>query len=299
MRIILVINRAACKGSDNRLIKDITNMLSYNNELTTYGINETFDYSNLVQRVNFEKYDTVVIAGGDGTLNVVINVMCSSGVSLPVGIIPLGVGNIYALSMGIPLDPAKACRVILENQRKKVDLGKISNEFNSRYFLCWVGIGFDAQVAKILNKKKKWINKIESFMAHIIVGIYKIITYSGPKYSVLADGRFYEGYSLIVSNVDYYAGGVKVTRNAKINDGYLCLFLLKKKTKKGMTSYIYNIIKGGNDRNRNVTSMKCRKIEVKSPDENLVQTDGEAFEFLFPVIVEIQPKALELISPKV
>ncbi len=86
----------------------------------------------------------VVAAGGDGTVNEVLN-----GLSLEatLGVLPLGTANVLARELGLPLDPSEACRRILKGERSRVDFGvATTNEGAERRFACMAGIGFDAKV---------------------------------------------------------------------------------------------------------------------------------------------------------
>ena len=76
-----------------------------------------------------QNVDIVVGAGGDGTINEIINGLAGS--DIPLGVIPLGTVNVFALETGIPMDPVGACNIILEGLPRKLNLGRV----NGRYFL--------------------------------------------------------------------------------------------------------------------------------------------------------------------
>jgi len=92
-------------------------------------------------------YDVVVAAGGDGTVNEVATGLV--GTSVVFGIIPVGSGNGLARGLRIPLNYKDACRLVLQGQSKKIDVGQVCD----RYFFATSGIGFDAHVGKIYDEK--------------------------------------------------------------------------------------------------------------------------------------------------
>src|ERR671916_2575321 len=88
----------------------------------------------------------VVAAGGDGTVNEVINGL-SPGATL--GILPLGTANVLARELGLPLNAEQACRRILEGNRSTIDIGVATNhDGEERRFACMAGLGFDAHVGR-------------------------------------------------------------------------------------------------------------------------------------------------------
>ncbi|MGI0130670.1 MAG: diacylglycerol/lipid kinase family protein, partial [Thermoplasmata archaeon] len=93
------------------------------------------------------EFDQVAVVGGDGTLNGAVNGILTSGVNLPLGIIPCGTGNEIIRALGIPKDPEKAVEVLLRGQVCPIDVGKVNN----RYFLNIFGLGYDVQVVKMVN----------------------------------------------------------------------------------------------------------------------------------------------------
>jgi len=128
-----------------------------------------------------------VVAGGDGTINEVINGIAGS--SMPVGIIPLGVSNVLALELGIPLNSERASDIVIKGNVRPVPLG-ISN---GRYFFLMAGVGFDAEVVCRLNMRlKRYLRKL----TYILTGIKVIFSYKPPTIKIITDsGEFLEGYS--------------------------------------------------------------------------------------------------------
>ncbi|HYU72724.1 MAG TPA: diacylglycerol kinase family protein [Ktedonobacteraceae bacterium] len=87
-----------------------------------------------------QEAEVVIAAGGDGTINEVIQELAGSETAL--GVLPIGTVNVWAREMGIPLESVGAREVLLHGETRRIDLGRI----NDRFFLLMVGIGFDGEV---------------------------------------------------------------------------------------------------------------------------------------------------------
>jgi YegS/Rv2252/BmrU family lipid kinase len=108
---------------------------------------EAGNASLLARQAVMQKVDVVIVAGGDGIINEVIQELAGSETAL--GVLPFGTVNVWAREMNIPLDVNGAREVLLNGEKLRVDLGKV----NDRYFLLMAGIGFDADVTHAVEKK--------------------------------------------------------------------------------------------------------------------------------------------------
>jgi hypothetical protein len=98
--------------------------------------------SDIVSVCHADDYEAVLVAGGDGTINTVVNGLVGTG--LPLGIIPTGSVNVMARELNIPMDIEKACERIVSGHVEPLDLGVA----NDRYFVSFLGVGFDAAVVR-------------------------------------------------------------------------------------------------------------------------------------------------------
>ena len=175
----------------------------------------------LAGRARDEAYDMVVCVGGDGTIRETINGIAGSETAL--GILPAGTGNVLAWELGIPLDPLRACRILLSGERRRMDLCKA----NDTYFCCMAGVGFDAQVVKELSPSFKGLFGI---VAYPISGLRTLMHYNMPELDIRidsTDGR--KGYAVVVCNSSHYGGKYKMCPEARIDDGMMNVCVLKKR----------------------------------------------------------------------
>lgn len=165
-----------------------------------------------------DDYDLVVVSGGDGTVNEVINGMAGSVV--PLAIIPSGTQNVLAQELSIPNSVRDAVRVVLQGRTLSYDLGKA----NDRYFILWAGIGFDAHVAARVDPVLK---RLIGAAAFVVTGLSEAHTYEPVRITVNVDGHEVEGHFVVVANGRYYSRYFHLMPQADMHDGFLDVSLFK------------------------------------------------------------------------
>src|SRR3990172_144011 len=168
-RKILVIANPASRGGKSReeipRIKEFFESKGIATELY-----ETRKMADAIRKVKKDKsrFDCIIAAGGDGTINEVINGLAGS--KIPFGVIPLGTENVLAKGLNIPLNTMKACEFILSKKPTMIDLGKAKN----RYFILMTGVGFDAYVA---SKIDPFFKKFLGITAYALKAIESLFIY--------------------------------------------------------------------------------------------------------------------------
>lgn len=160
----------------------------------------------------------VVVAGGDGSLHAVVNVLQSTGEldELAIGLIPLGTGNDFARGMGIPLDPADAADVLITGRRRRIDL-MVDDEQTAVVNAVHAGIGAEAGRAATPWKK---LGKLGYVVGALLAGL----TTPGSRLRVVADNKVLADGSrrvlqVGVGNGSCIGGGVALTPDADPTDG--------------------------------------------------------------------------------
>lgn len=167
----------------------------------------------IIERAARERFDTLWIGGGDGTINVLLN--ASARYDFQYGVIPMGTVNALARSVGISLDPLKAARQLINSSAAPMDVGMI----NDHRFLCFASIGFDAG---IVHQVEGPLKKRFGRLAFVAAGLRAISTAASlPEFQLRTfesptppgepghdsnSGSPMSGRSLILSNVCNYAG---------------------------------------------------------------------------------------------
>lgn len=241
-----------------------------------------------------ESFERIIVAGGDGTINEVINGIINPEKDMiqpPIGIIPVGVSNVLALEIGIPLNMEESTAIAIKGKIKPVSLG-ISN---GRYFSLMAGAGFDAEVVCRLNLKlKRYLGK----WAYIVAGIKLIFNYKPPLLEIITDsGEVLKGYSAIVGKSKYYGGKFTVTPEAGIEKEELDLCLFQKGKRRDILRYVFGVLTKIHLGFKDVVYRKVKGLKITSQGRVPVQIDGDCFGEL-PVNISLKPEAVRLVFPK-
>lgn len=134
-------------SGENTIITDIDKVIMVHQQcgytISPFRIGMEYDLSSAFQDID-ESYEYILVAGGDGTVDNVVNHMKALGIDIPIAILPVGTANDFAKFIGMPEDIEEACRQILNSKSKKVDIGKI----NDKYFLNVASTGLFTDVSQ-------------------------------------------------------------------------------------------------------------------------------------------------------
>ena len=176
----------------------------------------------LAKEATDQRADTIIVLGGDGTLNEVINgVLTSACGRLPrIGIVPAGSSNDFSKSLGIPQRLRRACTTIIEGKTTRIDIGQAG----PHYFCMASSLGLFSEIAAQSTRMKLLSGSLRYMAAAL-----KVIRKMGPgwKMNVTADGNTFQGtYGvLLVENTKRF-GGLTLTPGASPDDGILdCLLI--------------------------------------------------------------------------
>jgi len=231
--------------------------------------------------------DAMIVVGGDGTVNEVINGLV--GHDIPLGIVPAGTVNVLALELGIPFNVHKACDIIAGDHRIAFDLGRV----DGRRFILMVGVGLDALTIRELDLRAKQRYRE---LAFVWTGLRSYIRHPPLEFSVLIDGERYTATYAVVGNTRYYGGRFGVTPRADPTDGLFDILLHTDRGFGPTAAFWAGVPLGLHVHSPGVTYLRGRHVAFEAPEEGIVwfQTDGELAGRL-PAVVEIEPRALEIL----
>ena len=259
----------------------------------------------LTRRYINQGFRKIIVVGGDGTLNEVINgifaqLTCPSS-EITIGMIPVGTGNDWARMFGIPLDYRKAADVILEQKIFLQDAGKVhfslNNKFFNRYFINIAGTGFDAVVAKKANELKEQGRSGKFlYFYNILISLFK---HHSSRITIEVDGIKMKDhvFSLNVGICKFNGGGMMQVPNADPADGLFDITVIRKI---GRFSVIRNLGKLYNGRiihHPKVRSLRGKNISIKAKSPVYLETDGESLGHS-PFKFEIIPGSISIIQGK-
>lgn len=212
------------------------------------------------------EWDVVAAAGGDGTVNEVINGLY--GLNVPLAVIPMGTANVLAAEIGMPTRTSEIARIIAEGAVAPVHLGVV----NERLFVMMAGIGFDAKVvATVSSPLKRLLGKA----AFVYASLRGIFAFSSQTYRVAVDSRNYTAASVVVANGHFYGGRFSCAPQARLCDPqlYACLFL--KPGPWRALRYCTWLVLGRLDRLEDVVIESAVRVSVDGKVGEPIQADGE------------------------
>ena len=161
--------------------------------------------------------DLIIVCGGDGTVNEVVNGMAGSQV--PLALLPAGTGNALAKELELPWDPWRAAEYIPQGIVRRIALGRAGE----RYFISLAGAGADASMVYHLGQRSKLHLGIWSYW---LEGFRHLFVYDFPEFSVRVGESTVSGTLLVVSRIKHYGGPIQITRRADLfgNDFEVCVF---------------------------------------------------------------------------
>lgn len=234
----------------------------------------------------------VVAAGGDGTVNDVIQAL--AGHTTALGVLPLGTVNVWAREMGIPLDLRAAGALLLKGARRQIDLGKAGN----RFFLLMAGIGFDAEVARRVehSRLKRAGLKLLDYFA--VVGMLSL-TQRPARIWIRREGKRRATRSLmvIIGNTRLYGGALTFTPRAVADDGLLDVAVFGGGGPFYRAGVLVRALLRQSSGSPRVRYERCRSIRIESDTPLPVQVDGEVVGTL-PLTFTVAPLALTVIVPR-
>ena len=237
-----------------------------------------------------EQIDLVVICGGDGTINYVVNAMRAMNLDYPLGIIPAGTANDFAGAIGASSRPLKAARQIVNGVEQRIDCGRV----NGMYFVNIFSFGMFTTTSQHTPEKiKRHIGKA----AYLIEGSKELHNREFIPLHVVHDNGEFEVDSMItlIFNGET-AGKFPLARNASIRDGLLdCMIMRKCGTFEGAWAAAKLIVLGRE--NEDIIHIRSSKLQITSPLSPLTDMDGQP-SAEFPLEIECLPGNLRIIVPK-
>lgn len=224
----------------------------------------------------------LVVLGGDGTLNEVLNGICFPE-QVTLGYIPTGSSNDFARSFRIPNDPLRALEIILNPGRTvRMDVGAMSYEGKHRRFAVSTGIGFDAAICHeaVVSKWKRILNRIHlgKFTYAIIALHCLLLTSTCPFHIVLDDEKeisFPKGWFAAVMNHPCEGGGFYFCPDARPDDGQLDVLVVSGLNAPALLFTLPFALFGKHKKFRGVHLFRCRKVSIRTENALPVHTDGE------------------------
>ncbi len=306
MKYKIIANPTAAKGESIRALPLLERELKRRG--LAYDVVVTrnpWHAADLAQQAVVTGYDVVVAAGGDGTVNEVMNGLIlarDAGLGeAALGVAPIGRGNDFAFGMGISQRVRVMVDVLAANERRIIDVGRISGGLypGGRYFGNGVGIGLDASVNFVAASKKK----MAGFAANLSAVLQTIaFDFSIPKVEITLDDRItFSQAALLISvmNGQRLGGGFYLAPGNRPDDGQFVVTIVNQISRARALTILPSLFNGSHLRHPEINSRLCHKVSVLALEGCLpVHADGEVIGVQTrEVTVELFPAKIELVAP--
>lgn len=254
------------------------------------------DYDFLRQKIQYEHITDVIIIGGDGSVNQVVQSLHAEPVRF--GIIPVGSGNGFAFAANIPKNLKKAIDIIINGHSSAVDAFAVNDHFS-----CMLsGLGFDAKVAHEFAHKAA--RGLLTYTQQSIINFFKAQPY---QFEIVLDNFsfFTDAFLISVANGNQFGNHFTIAPKAILNDGLLDVVIVQKMKKAKLPFAILKQLRGNNKlqqlvedmTKKNVLYFQTRSLTIKNLKYAPLHIDGEPIETAPEIKFEIIKDCFELLQP--
>ena len=284
-KTLVILNPAARSDKASRLRERIAALSGGASMRLT---SEAGDARDIAAEAVREGFEVVIAAGGDGTLNEVVNGIGGSPVRL--GILPVGTMNVFATELGIPQgNLERAWSIIEQGNVVEVDLPKA----NDTHFIQLAGVGLDAEVVrKTTADSKKALGPLSYLLTLVQVAAHK------PSRVMLEaeGGRISEGSFALIGNGRLYGGPFPVFQRASLFDGLLDVLVFQNQSHWDVVRYFQAIAFGTHPQLPDVEYFQTSTLRVTSSGDVPVELDGEVAGML-PCLFSVSSQKLRVLAP--
>ena len=295
--ILFLVNPISGTRTKEKIIAFIAEKLNAANiSFSIDYTNATGNYTILKEQVVAKRITDIVIVGGDGSVNQVVQAFAE--MRLRFGILPVGSGNGLARAAGIPTKIKRALQVIVEGNTMPVDAFTINDTFS-----CMLsGLGFDAQVAHNFARKAK--RGLFNYTKESLLHFFKAQPY-GFEVKLPEFSFFTDAFLISIANSNQFGNNVTIAPQAKLNDGLLDVIVVQKMHKVKLPYAILKQLSGNNKmqqlvedmEHKNIVYFQTPSLEISNTQLAPLHIDGEAVASAQHLSVKVLPNYFTLFVP--
>jgi YegS/Rv2252/BmrU family lipid kinase len=288
-KVLLIGNPIAGRGNSEQLIEQFVHVQEQKGyDVEAFLTESRGDAQRRARRIESD-VGILVVAGGDGTLNEVINGLPDPS-KTPIGLLPLGTANILAHELALPKDPEGVAQAIDGGSTRRIDMGVVGDH----RFLMLLSAGLDAMVTEEVRRSRG--NRLG--YGGYLLPIFKVfLRYRVPHLRVTVDeGEVFEGGLTVVSNTKNYGGIFTVADRARCDSGHFDIVIFPKATVPALVRHAFAARFGRVSKEPDVTYLTGKRVRIESPKPVPIQIDGD-HHGTTPVVVDLVPKAVPIVVP--
>lgn len=237
-------------------------------------------------------YRQIIVAGGDGTINICVNAMIQNDIDLPLAIFPTGTANDFASYFSIPKDINSMVDVAMGDHYTNVDVGKC----NDRYFINVAALG---NLVDVSQKTDPNLKNTLGVLAYYLKGASEVVNLKALPVKLTTPEKVYEEemFFMVVMNGVSAGGFKKLSPSSDIQDGKLNVILFRKMPVIDFIPLFFGVLAGNCETNKNVLTFETDRLTIESPVEISTDVDGEHGEKL-PLEFSVLERKLKVFTNK-
>jgi diacylglycerol kinase (ATP) len=276
-KIGIVFNPVAGKGKAQRIERKLLDIIRKRHPTFLFERTQYPEHAYQLAKRMANDVDVIIAAGGDGTLNSVA--VAVAGTATTIGILPIGSGNDFIRSIGIPSDPYRALDIAFNGKRKLFDLGSVNvteektGSVIQKKFLNSFGIGLDAEIAHATQS----ISYLRGIMLYSYAAIKTLIRYNAVELEINSDSWSKKLQALFVcaGNGQYEGGGFKLTPQAQPDDGLLQVCIVPKMSMEKLLRAAVKVPNGLHGESDGIELLNVKQLNIQSKSPTVIHVDGE------------------------
>jgi diacylglycerol kinase (ATP) len=235
----------------------------------------------------------IVAAGGDGTINEVVNGLAEHFEQVVLGVLPVGTGNDFARAIGIPTEIEVAVDVLLRRETRALDVVRVCSD-ETRYFINVSAGGFSGLVDEKLTEdlKRSWgpLAYLRSAAAALpdLTDYHTLLTFDDDEQHEI------KTYNIVIANARYVAGGIPIAPEASLDDGLVDVLIVPAASMPQLALLVPQILLGQHLGSELIMFRRARKVRVESQPGMWFNADGELVGNQ-PATFEVLPRALRVV----
>ena len=249
---------------------------------------ESLEHADALARAAAAAGEAVAALSGDGLIGKVAGALAGS--DSPLAVLPGGRGNDLARALGISHDPGEACGVLATGRIREVDLGDVEG----RPFIGIASCGFDSDANRIANEAPSALGNL----VYAYGAVRALAAWKPARFELTLDGRSlaFDGDVVAVANSPYYGGGMRIARDAELDDGLFDVVMKGPTPKRRFPICIAKAFDGTYVDLPSVHVERARDVRIAADRPFALYADGDPIGDL-PVTVRVRPRAVRVLVP--
>lgn len=245
-------------------------------------------------------YEAIIAAGGDGTVNEVVNGLISVAgdkPSKPMGILPFGTGNDFSDMAQVPRDLVAAVNTIVDGKTRQIDAAQVIADDRRHFF----GNNCALAMEPVVTIENIRLTRLSGNIRYAVATLKALLKLQAWQMKITWDSSEYEGsiYLLSVCNSPRTGGIFQIAPLAKMDDGILDIVFVPKVPKTKVLSLVPRLLSGSHIQQPDVTYIRTTQLLIKSDPGTPIHADGEVIaESVKSIRYKILPGKITLLTPE-